>query len=403
METPRVLSCFLLGRCQVVRLIEKRVLSYYNNSINLKRKVVKGLFKNKIVLWTFEVLMVFLILYLGTQVSFLFQPIGVFATTLFFPVLIAGFFYYLFNPVITLLERKGVKRSIGILILFIGILLLIAIGIGFLIPIIFSQLRELVQQFPIFVDKALDKLDLLTQSPYIDWVMSQDYVSMDQLKDYLLGILTEVPQKISSSLSNVLSVVVNIGLLIVTVPVLLFYMFKDGHKFPHAASKFFPSSYRTDAVKIIRDMGNTISAFIQGQMTVALFVGTLSFIGFLLIQLPYALVLSLAVAITNIIPYVGPIIGAIPAAIIGLFISPFQFLLVVLVIVIAQQLEGNVLSPLILGKTLNTHPVTIIILLLVAGNIAGILGMVLAVPLYAVAKVVIVNVIKLIKLHKEQR
>jgi predicted PurR-regulated permease PerM len=151
---------------------------------------------------------------------------------------------------------------------------------------------------------------------------------------------------------------------------------------------------------MLKETGETLSSYIQGQVIVALSVGTLAFVGYLIIDLPFALVMALIVAFTNIIPYVGPILGGAPAVIVALFDSPTKALLVVLIIVIAQQVEGNVLSPLILGKSLDTHPATIIIVLLAAGNLAGILGMVLAVPFYAVVKTIVLNVIKFLQARK---
>ncbi len=195
--------------------------------------------------------------------------------------------------------------------------------------------------------------------------------------------------------------VANIAVILVTVPFLLFYMFKDGHKFPQAITKFLPASYRDEGLVVLKETGETLSAYIQGQVTVALAVGTLSFIGYLIIDLPYALILALVVSVTNIIPYVGPFLGGAPAVIVALFVSPTTALLTLIVIVIAQQLEGNVISPLILGKSLDTHPATIIILLLAAGNLAGILGMVLAIPTYAVVKTIVINLVKFLKARKK--
>ena len=177
-------------------------------------------------------------------------------------------------------------------------------------------------------------------------------------------------------------------------------MFKDGHRFPIALAKFFPPKYRKEGLKILEDVGSTLSAYINGQVTVACIVGLLSFIGYLIIDVPYALVMALIVAVTNIIPYVGPILGGAPAVIIALFDSPFQALLVVIVITIAQQIEGNFLSPLILGKSLDIHPATVIILLLVAGNIAGVIGMGLAGPTYAVCKTIITSINRFFAIRK---
>lgn len=219
---------------------------------------------------------------------------------------------------------------------------------------------------------------------------------VQELNDYAATI----PSRITDSISGILNMIANIAVTIATVPFLLFYMFKDGGNFPKLISKFMPSSYRNEGLKTLKDTGETLAAYINGQVTVALFVGTLAFIGYLIIDLPYALVMALIVAVTNIIPYVGPFLGGAPAVIIALFDSPTKAILVVIVITIAQQLEGNVLSPLILGKRLDTHPATIIILLLVAGNIAGILGMILAVPFYAVSKTIILNFVRFLQLRK---
>ena len=138
-------------------------------------------------------------------------------------------------------------------------------------------------------------------------------------------------------------------------------------------------------------------------MIVCLFVGIGTFIGYLIIDLPYAILFALIGAVTNIIPYVGPFIGGAPAFIVALIHSPTQALLVIIVIVIVQQMDGNVISPLVIRKKLNTHPLTIIILLLVAGNIAGIIGMILAVPTYSVVKTIILNIVKFVRIRKEKR
>ena len=198
------------------------------------------------------------------------------------------------------------------------------------------------------------------------------------------------------------SVVTNITLVIVTVPFILFYMLKDGHKLPGAILKFVPTQYRKPGAIVLKDTVETLATYIQGQLLVSLFVGVGTLIGYLIIDLPYAILFALICAITNIIPYVGPYLGGAPAFIVALIHSPTQALLVVIVILIVQQIDGNVISPLVIGKKLNTHPLTIIILLLVAGNIAGILGMILAVPTYSVVKTIILNIAKFVKLRKEK-
>lgn len=115
---------------------------------------------------------------------------------------------------------------------------------------------------------------------------------------------------------------------------------------------------------------------------------------------PYSLLLAVICGITNIIPYVGPFIGAVPAIIVGLFISPFQALYMALSILVIQQLDGNLIKPLLFGKSMNIHPLTIILVLIGAGSVAGILGMLICIPVYAVIKTIILNIRKIYLLRK---
>jgi predicted PurR-regulated permease PerM len=350
--------------------------------------------------WTLQILIIVTIIYVSSKISFLFEPVGVFVSTLFFPIIISGFLYFLLNPAVNLLQKWRLPRIFAILVLYVAIIGLLILAMGNLIPAISAQVMELVDDLPRYTRELHGFFNTLSSNPSFQWVMTQGYITQDEVIQRITEYVNTLPNRLTTSMSNILGFVTNIAITIVTVPFLLFFMFKDGDKFPAAISRFIPFSYRDEAVKTLKDTAHTLSAYIQGQITVALFVGTLSLIGFLIIDLRYALVLALIVSVTNIIPYVGPILGGAPAVIVGLFDSPAKAALVLLVIVIAQQLEGNLLSPLILGKTLDTHPATIIILLLVAGNLAGIIGMVLAVPTYAVTKTIVLNTVRFFKARK---
>lgn len=340
------------------------------------------------------------IIYICTKISFLFQPIAVLFTTLFIPILITGFLYFLLNPIVVFLQKYKIPKTLAIIIIYVVIIGLIILAIGSIIPLISKQITELFSNIPNYADQAIQYFNYLNDTEQYQWLLSQNYFTLEDLTQKFNEYAETIPSSITNSLSVIISTMTNITITIVTVPFLLFYCFKDGNKFPYALSKFFPASYRKDGLKIIKETSETLAAYIQGQVMVALFVGTLALIGYWIIGLDYALVMALIVAITNIIPYVGPLIGGAPAVIIALFTSPTQALLVIVVITIAQQIEGNILSPLILGKRLDTHPATIIILLLVAGNLAGILGMILAVPTYAVAKTIVLNIIRLLRARK---
>ena len=356
--------------------------------------------KNKFYTFSLQLLILLTIIFVGTKISFLFEPVGVFASTLFFPILISCFLYFLLNPIVNLLQKWKLPRIVAILVLYIAIIGLIAFAIGNLIPALSRQIMELVEGMPRYSKELQLFFNRLAENESFKWVMNQDFVSQEEIIHSVTEFVNTLPNRLTASISTVFGFVANTAITAVTVPFLLFFMFKDGYKFPDAMAKFFPFAYRDEAIKTMKDTANTLSSYIQGQMLVAMFVGTLSLIGFLIVDLRYALIMALIVAVTNIIPYVGPFLGGAPAVIVALFESPTQALLVLIVIVAAQQLEGNLISPLILGKTLDTHPATIIILLLVAGNLAGIMGMVLAVPTYAVAKTVVLNIVRFFRARK---
>lgn len=361
------------------------------------------MFKSKTHFWTLQILLVLLIVYVGTMVSFLFEPIIVFATTLFFPILIAGILFFIFNPLVRILEKSKVPRTLAILIPYIVFIGVVSALVAFIGPIVSQQISDLIRNFPRYVDEFTEFVISMSNKEWFTWVMEQDYVSLTQIEETLTGYATSLPENITTSFTRVLGVVTNITLTAITVPFILFYMLKDGQKLPSTAVKVLPTAYRREGLKILQDLYETLAAYIQGQLIVSLAVGLGCFIGYSIIGLEYALVLGIVVAVANIIPYLGPFIGAAPAVVIALLDSPTKALLAALVVTIVQQIDGNFLSPLIIGKRLNTHPLTIILLLIGAGSFGGIIGMILAVPTYAVLKAVTLHIIRLIKLRKKYK
>jgi predicted PurR-regulated permease PerM len=356
--------------------------------------------KSKVQFWLIQILLILTIIWVSTKISFMFEPIGIFFTTVFFPILITGFLYFLLNPVVNFLERKKLPRLAAILIIYVLFASLLVLAIGNLVPAVTKQATELANDLPVFADKTTEFFYDVVQSSEFKSFRDEQREMIDTVQERVIEYANTLPNQLTNGLRGFFGIVTNIAIILVTVPFLLFYMFKDGHRFPQAVSRFIPADYRDEGLKILKETGETLSAYIQGQVLVASMVGILAFIGYLVIDLRYALIMALIVAFTNIIPYVGPIIGGAPAVLVAFFDSPTKALLVIVVILVAQQVEGNFLSPMILGKSLDTHPATIIIILLAAGNLAGVLGMVLAVPTYAVTKTIILNLVRFLRARK---
>jgi predicted PurR-regulated permease PerM len=362
--------------------------------------------KTNLLYWSVWLLVMACLVWVSTKIDFIFYPIGAFISTIFTPVLVAGFLYYIFTPFIEMLEQRlNIKRPIGILIvmvLLIGIVIFSFLG---LIPNLVSQISELLTNLPSVI-RSLNKI--YQQVIEQEWVERLDIpTQLSQLSGNVQNSISSFLNGLTGSIGSVLSAVANIALLVIIIPLIFFYMLKDGHKFPEAVAQLLPHEYSADVLALLKEINKTIAKYISGQALVCLFVGTFTFIGYLLIGLPYAFLLGVTAAITNIIPYLGPYIGLIPAAIIGLTVSPTKALLVCAVVLVVQQVESNIISPNVLGKTLDMHPLTILFLLLAAGKISGVLGMIVAIPAYAVLKTIVQYVHHYVKnrrkkvLHKQ--
>lgn len=357
--------------------------------------------KSKLQYWLVQILLILTIIFVSSKITFLFRPIGVFISTLFFPILIAGFLFFLLNPVVDFLHNKKIPRFIAILIIYVAVIGIVVLITGNIVPSLNKQFTALASELPVYARKTIAYFNKVAQTSEFKWAINAQQNLLKSFEQKLVSYANTLPETITYSITNIVGVIANIAVILATVPFLLFYMLKDGNKFPEAISKFFPVNFRNEGMIILKETGETISTYIHGQVAVALSVGTMVFIGYLIIKMPFALVLALTVTFTYFIPYIGLIIGATPAVIVALFDSPTEVLLVLLVIVISQQIESNLISPLILGKSLDIHPATIIIILLAAGNLAGVLGMLLAVPTYAVGKTIVLNSIKFLKARKK--
>ncbi|MBC1422357.1 AI-2E family transporter [Listeria seeligeri] len=355
---------------------------------------------SKLFFWTIEVLAIVAVVFILLQMKYIFSPIGIIISTLFMPILVAGFLFYLFNPLVLFLEKRKVPRILSVIIIFIAFIALIVLAIMQLGPTLADQVTELAKAIPGYWQDFEKWLQGLSNNSSLQGVDLK--AELEKLNISLPKIMSVVVDGVASSFGAIVSFVSGFVMILVTVPFIVFYMFKDGHKFVESSGKFFPAAIRTEAKQIIKEMNKTISTYISSQAIDCIVVGIFTFVGYLIIGQPYALLFGLIAGATNIIPYLGPFIGAAPAVIVALFTSPLQALLVIIVVTIVQQLDSNLLSPYIMGKSLSIHPLTIIIILIVAGNLAGIFGMILGVPVYAVVKTVIVNVNRLIKLRRNE-
>lgn len=190
---------------------------------------------------------------------------------------------------------------------------------------------------------------------------------------------------------------------LITIPIMLFYMLADGDKFIPFINRFVFPSRTKEVNELAARMNKTISRYIDGQFIEAMFVMTFITVGYLIIHQPFAPILGIFSGLCVLIPYVGPYIGMLPSLFIAMTISGQQVLAVLAVVLIVSQLDGNLIYPNVIGRNLKIHPLTIIIILLSAGNIWGLFGMILGVPIYAILRTLFIFIYNLYQLRKGKK
>lgn len=328
-------------------------------------------------------------IYIYDKVSFIFHPIIVILSTITPPIILAFIAYYLLNPIVDLLEKWRIKRIWGIIIIILGISGLLTGIILLIAPSIENQIKELVKNFPIYLGQLGDSITTWLQNSFLGPYYDEGYNWLVSNFSNIPGIIGSYLVNAFQGVRNIASTLTNVFVAIITFPIILFFLLKDGKRFKEYSLKLLPPKFRHDTNQILINMDTQVGSYIQGQIIVATCIGILLFIGYLIIGLPYAITLAIIAAITSVIPYLGPTIAIIPAIIIAIVDSPFMLVKLAIVWALVQFLEGNLISPNVMGRTMQIHPLTIIIVLLVAGNLFGIVGVILGIPGYAILKVLV--------------
>lgn len=327
------------------------------------------------------ILLLLIAIYVFFKMSYVWMPILRVVLIIALPFVISGFITYLLHPIIEKLHEKGLHRGLAIIIIYV----VFFGGLGFAlykgIPAMIDQLKDLSESAPAFAEQ------------YRGWIAKLQ----SHTREWPDGLQTRINEGIDSfekKLDSLLSVIVNIladllnsAVIFMIIPFIVFYMLKDYPLLKRAVWYITPKKWRKKGTQFLRDIDESLGSYIRGQLLVCLIIGGISAILFWMIHLKYPLLLGLIIGVTNVIPYFGPIIGAVPAVIIAATSSVKLVIFTALIVFGLQFLEGNILSPYIVGKSLRMHPLVIMIAITAGGEIGGILGLILAVPVLAVLKV----------------
>lgn len=343
-------------------------------------------------------ILILLAIFLFGQIDFFLIPFKKFIAILFFPLLISGLFYYLLRPPVRLLESLKVPRVIAIIIVFVITLLLIALMVGYSSSILTTQINQLIQNIPGFIDLINKNLDQIVKN---DAIAIFPNISFKNIQAQFNSFLETSIPLVSTSILTAFSAVTGIATVLIIVPFVIFYFLKDDRQFGRSIMSIMPEKHRKDIKEILLDIDDTLSSYIVGQFIIAFLLGALTYIAYLIIGVDYSLILALFAMITTLIPIFGSIIGLIPALLVGLASSTSEMITILIASLIIQNLVFNVFSPHFMGKRLSIHPLTFIFILLGVAALYGFVGMLIAIPVYAVLKIVIKNFIRIYKISMD--
>ncbi|HCE12430.1 MAG TPA: AI-2E family transporter [Enterococcus sp.] len=352
----------------------------------------KWFLNNQAVTSLLVILLVLLILFMFTKVSYLFEPFWQFLAIVGLPIILAGILYYLMNPTVDYLERKGIKRIYSIFGLFVLVIGLIVWGVVVIIPKIQEQSLSFADKLPGYLTIIENKVNEILSDPIFSQVQDQIEASNEKLITSMTDLIQNLSKSTIQNLGSFFGAVATIVLAVITMPFILFYLLKDGRQLAPYFVKFLPTKMRQPSLLVLKEMNDQVSSYIRGQLTVAFAVAIMFMIGFSLIGLDYAITLGIAAGFLNLIPYLGSFLAMVPAVFLGIVGGPILLVKVLIVFVIEQTIEGRFISPLVLGNELSIHPVTILLVLLTSGKLFGLVGVILGIPVYAAAKVIITHV-----------
>jgi predicted PurR-regulated permease PerM len=271
----------------------------------------------------------------------------------------------------------------------LGLIGLVTLALVFLVPLLVRQLRNFILITPAIANNANDFLlsliEPLAESDLLP-ISAEDAVArvvqdlFERARDVIEGLLGELVGIISGAL--------NLGIVVFGILFVAAYLLADVRKVKATYLKAAPKRYRRDALDLWEAFGVSLSRYLGGLLFVVVIQGVLAGLALWILGVPYAILLGAWVSLTAIIPYLGAFLGGIPAVLVALiFESPTIAVLTVVAYVLIQQLEGNVLTPRIQGRALHVHPIIVLLAVIGGGQLAGLAGVIFAVPALAVIRV----------------
>lgn len=305
------------------------------------------------------------------------------------PLFIGIVIAWLFNPFVTYLQKKGMRRGLGATVSYILLIGLLTVVVWSIVPTLSEQINDFAAMIPQLFDTIKGWIDTL-----FNGLNNIDGFDALAVKENLFKSIEEFGSSLTSGLptmvvGTVSSLFSGIGTFIIGLIIGFYLIVSMDDAFDNLVG-LLPKKIQGTTKELLGKIDGSLRGFVQGAFLDSTFVFIITAIGFSLVGLKAPLFFGLFCGITNVIPYAGPYIGGVPAVIVGFSQGVPTGILTLVVVVLIQFLEGNFLQPIIMSRTTKLHPVTIMLGLLVFGYFWGIIGMVVSTPIIAAAKAIIV-------------
>lgn len=305
----------------------------------------------------------------------------------FLPLLLGLLVAYLLDPAVSWFERHGRSRLFGVVVITALVVLVSTLVLLFLVPALGNQLERLADRMPEYQKQMRSQLEPVfarLEARYPDEIEEFQSRAVEGLRDNFFKLAGSIGRAAKGAFSNIFGFVLAL-LNLVFVPVFAFYLLVDLPKVKSGLLGLIPLSYREVTVARVTEVDRAISSFVRGQLVIAIVLAAINAIGLLVLDVPFGLGIGLIAGLANMIPYMALVVGLVPALVLA-WAEHQEILRLVGVLAVfggAQALEGTVLSPRILGRSVNLHPVWVLLAIIAGGSFFGFVGMLAAVPVAA--------------------
>jgi putative permease len=299
------------------------------------------------------------------------------------PLILAVLLSILLDPLVVMLERRGLARTAAVLLILAMLLLLLTAVLTFLAPIIAQEFKTISRLIENETPATLlEKLKILLQQN-LPWLKNPGITIQ------IMGWIEKSIYTLLSRSIQLLPSIIPVAIALVLIPFMTFFLLKDGRRLKKSFIQVLPNRYFEMAVNLLHKIDGQLGSYIRGQVLVSLCIGALSITALAILKVPYFILIGSAAGLANMIPYFGPIVGAIPAIILNVITkgSLGAALPVIAAFLIIRLIDDTLVSPNILGRSMEIHPLLVIIVIFIGGEMFGIMGLLLCIPVTGIIKV----------------